>query len=143
LRISQALAGLRNAQQTPARIAHIATEAQAGRIEVPSSALDVADYIKSANYLAHVRWALSLGKARALEELGGSIAAKTYRDLRRGKDEQDAATALDRQQRNRRIRAESDRLRAQNPRLTQHAIAKRVAQVERLSVKQLTRIIDR
>ena len=79
LHIEQALAALRNAEQSVERIAEIVAQARRHRITVPGTAADVADFIKSANYLAHVQWALSLGEGRAMRELGGSSAALGHR----------------------------------------------------------------
>jgi hypothetical protein len=145
LHIKQALAALRNAleQFSSARFVKIVRQARCGKLVVPGSALDVGDFIKSANYLAHVQWALSLGKVRALEELGGSLAAKTYRDLRRGKDEQDAAGKLARKRRDAELRKRASQLREQNPRLTTNAIAEHLAPDAKLSTKQVRRILGR
>ena len=73
--IRQALAAQRNAGQSPERISETISVARRGRYDVPGSVLDSVDFIKSANYLAHVQWALEQGKARALTELSGRAAA--------------------------------------------------------------------
>jgi hypothetical protein len=41
----------------------------------PAAARDTLAVLESVSYLAHVQWALGLGKGRALEELGGKFAA--------------------------------------------------------------------
>jgi hypothetical protein len=85
LQMTQALASLRNAGQSVAQIARTIAQARRNRIKAPGTAVDAVDFIKSANLLAHVQWALSLGEGRAIQELGGSIAAlgnRVQRDRR-------------------------------------------------------------
>jgi hypothetical protein len=74
-RILQAIATLRSARQSPQRMAKIVTAARNNDFPVPGTALDSIAFIDAANYLAHVQWALTLGKTRSIEELGGKLAA--------------------------------------------------------------------
>src|ERR1700730_9398294 len=71
LRIQQALSTLWNAGQSNERIVELVAQAHNDTLVIPGTALDVHDFIKSANYLAHVKWALSHDKLRAIKELAG------------------------------------------------------------------------
>jgi hypothetical protein len=73
--IRQAVASLRNAEQSPSRITQLVAQHRRDQLEVPATALDVGDFIKSVDYLAHVQGALELREARAIEQLAGRQAA--------------------------------------------------------------------
>jgi hypothetical protein len=69
--IDNALAVMKSAGQSPDRIFGVVRRAQRDAVFIPATALEPADFIKSAYYLAHVQQALRLGKARALRKLSG------------------------------------------------------------------------
>ncbi len=71
-RIRQAIDSLRKADQSKKRIVQlVASHRDDKDMQIPGTVHDVDDFIKSVNYLAHVQWALSSGKAKALLELAG------------------------------------------------------------------------
>jgi len=139
--IRQAIASLRNAQQSPERIAEIVERARAEQLEdAPGTALDVTDFFKSAHYLAHVQWALSLDKADAIKALAGRVAAKNYLRSKRG-NEALYGTEPELQSRNRNIHLQAAALRKRNKDLKNNGIAERLAPAFGLSTKQLNRIL--
>lgn len=74
--IEQDVGTLRNADQSPKRIAAVVAQAGRGKLKtIPASVHDVTAFLQAAHRLARVQQALRLGKARALEELGGKDAA--------------------------------------------------------------------
>jgi hypothetical protein len=77
--VRQSIASLRNAGQSDERIRDIVARERDCTLEVPGSARDPDDFYKSANYLAHVQWALELDPRRALTELAGQDAAVGWR----------------------------------------------------------------
>ena len=85
VRVQQAVLSLRAANQSVERIVKVVAQAAEHTPDIPADVLDHTSFYVSANYLAHVQRALSLGKARAIEELGGRSAAlgEKTRDQRR------------------------------------------------------------
>lgn len=84
-RIEQCISALRDTGQSSERIAEIVRQARIpDGLEVPGTAIDRVDFIKSANYLAHVQWALEHDKSQALEHLAGKQAARNYRHSKGG-----------------------------------------------------------
>jgi hypothetical protein len=153
--IEQSLVTLRNARQPFKCIAEFVGQHRKGEIQVPGGAHDVTDFIKAVNYLAHVQWALSLGKERALEELAGSRAAKDYRRSKAGNAAQSAARTAQLPQehplrrarsvaeRDQVIRRQAENLRAEYPNLKESEIKGKVAVWAGLSKKQAGRILGR
>jgi predicted DsbA family dithiol-disulfide isomerase len=142
--LEQALVTLRNAGQSPERIAELVAQGGRDELEIPATARDVTAFTQAAYYLARVQWALGLEKADALKELGGNNAAKDYRRAKAGNEAQFAARFGDtesRQARDERIRALAAQLHTQNLNLSNHAIAVRIAPRVGLSAKQVKRII--
>jgi hypothetical protein len=75
-RIRRAIDSLGNAHQSIELIVQrVAALLDDKDMEIPGTARDVDDFIKSVNELAHVKWALSRGKEKALHELAGRDAA--------------------------------------------------------------------
>jgi hypothetical protein len=73
--LGRAIASLRHAKQSVEAIAKLVAKERRCALEtVPGTVLDVTNFFESVNYLAHVQWALSLGKPRAIQELAGSDA---------------------------------------------------------------------
>jgi hypothetical protein len=82
LEIAQDLAVLRGAKLSIDEISNLVKQARAGRtLLIPGTAIEVGDinFIRSANGLAHIQWALSLPEARAMEEVLGKRGAQDYR----------------------------------------------------------------
>jgi hypothetical protein len=151
--IRQALDSLRNAGQSTERIVAIVEAARRDKYDVPGSARDADDFIKSADYLGHVQWALEQGKERALEELAGERAARDYRRSKDGREAQYAARVQELpdghplkgvtiEERDQHIRKEAAALQAAHPNLKISDVKRRLADWSHLSKKQVGRILS-
>jgi len=140
--IERAITSLRQAEQSDERIAELVAAARTGRLvdAIPGTALDLTDFLKSVYELAHVQWALGLGKARAIEELSGERAARDYQRSKQG-NEKRYGTEAQLRSRNSDIRAKAEALQARNPRLGVNAVASQLAPAFRLSAGHIKRIL--
>ena len=125
-RILAAIASFRAADQSPQSIAALVEQSSQSKLTIPGTVIDVADFIKSANYLAHVRWAISLGKARAIQELEGDRAARPYRRSNIA-NEAIYGPAAERTVRNAKIQAEAREMRKRTRPPTENALAMELA----------------
>lgn len=141
-RIEQAVATLRNAEQSPERIVEVVAQAGRDEIEIPGSAQrNMSAFIQAADALAHVQWALSLPKADAIRELGGELAAQNYQRSKAGREAQAGISDSERATRNFRIRHRAQELAAQNPSISSNAQAAALAPEFGLSIPQIKRIL--
>ena len=141
-RIEQALAALRNAEQSPERIAELVAQASRDEeFEVPGSAREATAFIQAVHYLASVQWALSLPKADAISELGGTLAAQTYQRSRAGQRAQSGISESERASRDQRIRRRAQELAAVSPTISSNAQAAALAPEFNLSGRQIKRIL--
>lgn len=140
-KLEQAVATLRNAEQTPPRIVELAAAAGRDELEIPGAARDVRELIQAAYYLAHVQWALSLPKADAIRELGGSLAAQNYQRSRAGQRARSGMSDDARTNRDSSIRRRAQELAAQNPSISSNAQAAALAPEFQLSPRQIKRIL--
>jgi hypothetical protein len=74
MRVRQAIASLRAAGQSDERICEIVVLERDCQLEIPA-VQDPINFYDSVNYLAHVQWALSQEKTKAIKELAGKSAA--------------------------------------------------------------------
>jgi hypothetical protein len=140
--IRQAIANLRADGQPNDRIVELVSLARNCELEVvPGIVRDVTAFFQSVHYLAHVQWALSLEKARAIEELGGREAAKNYKRSRAGNLARLQTTEGDRRARNNELRQKAAAMKNSNSRLGVNAVATQLSQSEQLSVSTIKRIL--
>ena len=141
--IAQAIESLRNAGQGD-RIVKAVSQCRHNRLIVPGTVIDTIDFIKSANYLAHVQWALGFEKEKAIELLAGNVAARSASLSKSGNDQK----RRDRQRRNTEIRRLASSLKAHNSTISVNSIAKSLekqfmssAEEFRLTARQIKRIL--
>jgi hypothetical protein len=151
--IERAVATLRNAEQSPERMATVVAQARQDKLEIPGEARDVTAFVQAAYYLAHVQRALEFDKARAVKVLAGNQAAKVYERSEAGNAVQSAGraaqlpqghplrTARSVDERYQIIRKHADGLRAESPNLKESEIRGKVAVWAGLSKKQIGRIL--
>ena len=137
--LEQALAVLRNAGQSPERIAELTAQASRDELEIPGVP-DVTAFIQAAYQLAHIQWALSLPKSDAIRELGGSVAAQNYLRSKAGREAQGVPDG-ERAIRNSQIRRRAQELAATDPRISSRRQAELLAPEFRLSVPTIRRIL--
>jgi hypothetical protein len=138
-RVRQAISSLRAAKQTDERIFEVVRLERDGLLQIPA-VLDPLNFYDSANYLAHVQWALSLSKADAIRELGGRRAAQVYQRSKLGNDEL-YGTEAERQSRDQDICSRAQTMLNRNSNLTINAVAKQLAPAANLSERHLKRIL--
>ena len=137
--LEQALAVLRNAGQSPERIAELAAQASRDQLEIPGVP-DVTAFVQAAYQLARIQWALSLDKGDAIRELGGTAAARSYQRSRAGREAQGLSDE-ERKKRDVRIRYRAQELAAQDAAISSNQQAKILAPEFGLSVPQIKRIL--
>jgi len=86
LHVRQAIDSLRDAEQSDEQILEVVKQERAGTLQVPGTARDSVGFYRSANYLAHVQWALEQSPERALTELAGADAAWAWQARRRQRE---------------------------------------------------------
>ena len=137
--LEQALAVLRNAGQSPQRIAELTAQASLHVLEIPGVP-DVTAFICAAYQLAHIQWAVSLSKADGIRELAGSVAAQNYLRSKAGREAQ-GLTDGERTKRDAQIRRRAQELAATDPLISSRRQAELLAPEFMLSVPTIRRIL--
>jgi hypothetical protein len=139
--IQRAITALHAADQSDERIAELIANARDGQMEIPASARDVTAFLQSAYDLAHIQWALTLEKAKAIGILAGKEAAKNYQRSKSGNEARLKATEADRRERNQRIRLRANELRQGNQKLSNNDIARKLAGEFSIGFRQIKRVL--